>query len=112
MVSGIAGIQTQVFLIPGSAYFLQTSLSTEVISSHNFLPNIRHMKSYDEVYCLNKVPDFRLNILAVEFTITSALSLVISPRATWKVIAPIFIWYVVHLGLVTVLKRPEKKEDG
>ena len=64
------------------------------------------------MHYLNEVPVFRLNILVVEFTITSVLSFVISPTAPRRVITPIFISYRVDLGLVTVPKIPEKGEDG
>lgn len=76
------------------------------------LPEIGFINVYNQEYNLNEVPDFRLNILVVEFTITSALSFVISPIATWKVIAPIFISYTVGQGQVTDPKIPEKKGDG
>lgn len=108
-VSDIAGIQTQVFLIPGPTYVLQHSPSTQATLATISLPHVGHVTSYDHVHCLNKVPDFRLNVLVVEFTITSAFSLVISPVAIWKVTAPIFISYVVNPGLEPGLKVPEKK---
>lgn len=110
MVSGIAGTQTQVFLIPGPTYVLRHYPPTQATLATVSLPHVSHVNSHNHVLCLNKVPDFRLNVLVVEFTITSAFSLVISPAAIWKVIAPIFISYEMNPGLETGLKVPEKKE--
>lgn len=53
------------------------------------------------VKILSKVPALRLNDFDVEFTITSASSLVISPEATWKVMGPIFISRIPKSGLET-----------
>ena len=109
MVRGIVGIQTQVFLIPGLTYVLLYAPSTEATLATISLPDASHLNSYSQLHCLNKIPDFRLNVLVVEFTITSAFSLVISPVAIWKVTAPIFISYAVNPGLETVLTIPEKQ---
>lgn len=108
MVSGRAGIQTQVFLIPGPTYVRPHSSTRATLATISF-PHMSHVNSYNRVHCLNKVPDFRLNVLVVEFTITSAFSLLISPVAIWKVTAPIFIPYEMIPGLEIGLKAPEKK---
>lgn len=92
-------------------YYTPLCLLRETLATI-FLPEISCIDSYNKVYNLNEVPNFRLNILVVEFTITSVLSFVISPIATWKVIAPIFISYTVGQEQVTVPKIPEKEEDG
>lgn len=74
------------------------------------LPDMSHINSYSQLHCLNKIPDFRVNVLDVEFTITSAFSLVISPVAISKVTTPIFIAYAVNSELEVVLKIPERTQ--
>jgi len=51
---------------------------------------------------LLEVPALRLNDFDVEFTITSASSLLISPEATWKMMGPISISYTPKSGLEIV----------
>lgn len=57
---------------------------------------------YTSQNSVSQVPALRLNDFDVEFTITSASSLLISPEATWKMMGPIFISYTPKSGLEIV----------
>ena len=61
---------------------------------------------------VSQVPDLRLNDFDVEFTITSASSLLISPEATWKMMGPIFISYTPKSGLEIVPQKSDKEKKN